>query len=166
MALISPPLALSQNRIILGPLTPLPHQNVNYEQKGHENTSMNLEFKYTNTVVQWKSFSCLSSLSLSMYLWDYIKCTQPNKLVSKGSSCSISPPKYVRHLHMDRGGLVQLEHHKYTMNNVNAQSNMIKGIDYIYAIDQSKLRESKTFSSLRNLQNVFSSKGLVKISAS
>jgi hypothetical protein len=65
-----------------------------------------------------------------------------------------------------RGGLVQLEHHKYTTNNVNAQSNMIKGIDYMYAIDQSKLRESKIFSSLRNLQNVFSSKGLVKISAS
>jgi hypothetical protein len=43
---------------------------------------------------------------------------------------------------------------------------MIKGIDYIYAIDQSKLRESKTFSSLRNLQNLFSSKGLVKVSAS
>jgi hypothetical protein len=65
-----------------------------------------------------------------------------------------------------RGGLVQLEHHKYTTNNVNAQSNMIKGIEHMYAIDQSKLRESKTFSSLRNLQNVFSSNGLVKISAS
>jgi hypothetical protein len=62
-----------------------------------------------------------------------------------------------------RGGLVQLEYHKYTMNNVNAQSNMIKGIENMYAIDQSKLRESKTFSSLRNLQNVFSSNGLVKI---
>jgi hypothetical protein len=49
---------------------------------------------------------------------------------------------------------------------VNAQSNMIKGIEHMYAIDQSKLRESKTFSSLRNLQNVFSSNGLVKISAS
>jgi hypothetical protein len=36
----------------------------------------------------------------------------------------------------------------------------------MYAIDQSKFRESKTFSSLRNLQNLFSSKGLVKISAS
>jgi hypothetical protein len=36
----------------------------------------------------------------------------------------------------------------------------------MYAIDQSKLRESKTFSSLRNLQNLFASKGLVKISAS
>jgi hypothetical protein len=47
-----------------------------------------------------------------------------------------------------------------------AQSNMIKGIEHMYAIDQSKLRESKTFSSLRNLQNLFSSKGLVKISAS
>jgi hypothetical protein len=41
---------------------------------------------------------------------------------------------------------------------------MIKGIEYMYAIDQFKLRESN--SSLRNLQNLFSSKGLVKISAS
>jgi hypothetical protein len=65
-----------------------------------------------------------------------------------------------------RGGFVQLEHHKYTMINVNAQSNMIKGIEHMYAMDQSKLRESKTLSSLRNLQNLFSSKGLVKISAS
>jgi hypothetical protein len=36
----------------------------------------------------------------------------------------------------------------------------------MYAINQSKFHESKTFSSLRNLQNHFSSKGLVKISAS
>jgi hypothetical protein len=43
---------------------------------------------------------------------------------------------------------------------------MIKGIEHMYAIDQSKLRESKTFSSLRNLQNLFSSKCLVKILAS
>jgi hypothetical protein len=43
---------------------------------------------------------------------------------------------------------------------------MIKGIEHMYAIDQSKLRESKTLSSLRNLQNLFSSKGLVKISTS
>jgi hypothetical protein len=35
----------------------------------------------------------------------------------------------------------------------------------MYAIDQSKFHESKTFSSLRSLQNLFSSKGLVKISA-
>jgi hypothetical protein len=41
---------------------------------------------------------------------------------------------------------------------------MIKGMKHMYAIDQSNLRESKTFSSLRNLQNIFSSKGLVKIS--
>ena len=40
---------------------------------------------------------------------------------------------------------------------------MIKGMKHMYAIDQSKLRESKIFSSLRNLQNLFSSKGLVKI---
>jgi hypothetical protein len=38
---------------------------------------------------------------------------------------------------------------------------MIKVIEHMYAIDQSKLHESKTFSSLRNLQNLFSSKGLV-----
>jgi hypothetical protein len=43
---------------------------------------------------------------------------------------------------------------------------MIKCIEHMYAIDQSKLHESMTFSSLRNLQNLFSSKGLVKISAS
>jgi hypothetical protein len=41
-----------------------------------------------------------------------------------------------------------------------------KNKQYMYAIDQSKLRESKTFSSLCNLQNLLSSKGLVKISAS
>jgi hypothetical protein len=43
---------------------------------------------------------------------------------------------------------------------------MIKDIKHMYAIDQSKLHESKTFSSLRNLQKVDSSRGLVKISAS
>jgi hypothetical protein len=43
---------------------------------------------------------------------------------------------------------------------------MIKGIEHMYAIDQSKLRESKTFSSLCNMQNLFLSKSLVKISAS
>jgi hypothetical protein len=43
---------------------------------------------------------------------------------------------------------------------------MIKGIKHMYAIDQSKFRESKTFSSLRNLQNLFLSKGLVKMSTS
>jgi hypothetical protein len=46
------------------------------------------------------------------------------------------------------------------------QSNMIKGIKHMYAIDQSKFRESKTFSSLWIPKNIFSSKGLVKISAS
>jgi hypothetical protein len=43
---------------------------------------------------------------------------------------------------------------------------MVKGIKHMYAIDRSKFRESKTFSSLRNLQNLFSSKGLEKISVS
>jgi hypothetical protein len=43
---------------------------------------------------------------------------------------------------------------------------MIKSIEHMYAIDQSKLHESKTFSSLRNPQKNFSSNSLVKISAS
>jgi hypothetical protein len=43
--------------------------------------------------------------------------------------------------------IVQLEHHKQTIIDLNAQSNMTKGIEHMYAIDQSKLRESKTFSS-------------------
>jgi hypothetical protein len=43
---------------------------------------------------------------------------------------------------------------------------MIKGIKHMYVVDQSKLRGSKTFSSLHSLQKVFSSNGLVKISAS
>jgi hypothetical protein len=61
-----------------------------------------------------------------------------------------------------RGSLAQLEHNKLH----KCISNMIKGIKHMYVIDQSKLRESKTFSSLCSLQKVFSSKGLVKISAS
>jgi hypothetical protein len=44
--------------------------------------------------------------------------------------------------------------------------NMIKDTKYMYIIDQSKFRESKTFSSLHSLQNLVSSKGLVKISTS
>jgi hypothetical protein len=43
---------------------------------------------------------------------------------------------------------------------------VIKGIKHMYVIDQSKFHESKTLRSLHNLQNHFSSKGLVKISAS
>jgi hypothetical protein len=43
---------------------------------------------------------------------------------------------------------------------------MIKGIKHMHVVDQSKFHKSKTFSSLRSLQKLFSSKGLVKISAS
>jgi hypothetical protein len=60
-----------------------------------------LGIKYTYTGVQWKSFGHPSSFSLSMVLQDYFKCTQTNKLVSKESSCSSSPPKHVHHLHTD-----------------------------------------------------------------
>jgi hypothetical protein len=43
---------------------------------------------------------------------------------------------------------------------------MIKDIIHMYVIDQPRFRESKTFSSLCNLQNLLSSKCLVKILAS
>jgi hypothetical protein len=43
---------------------------------------------------------------------------------------------------------------------------LIKDIKHMYVVDQSKFHESKTFSSLRNLENLLSYKGLVKISAS
>jgi hypothetical protein len=42
-----------------------------------------------------------------------------------------------------------------TINEVKAQSNMIKGMKHMYAIGQSRLRESKTFISLHNLQKPF-----------
>jgi hypothetical protein len=59
-----------------------------------------------------------------------------------------------------RGVFVQLEHHN-KMHKEHDQS-----IIHMHATHQSKFRESKTFSSLRSLQKVFSSKGLVKISDS
>jgi hypothetical protein len=62
-----------------------------------------------------------------------------------------------------RGVFVQLEHHKYITKCIKEHDQSIK---HMYAINQSKFRESKTFSSLHSLQKVFSSRGLVKISAS
>jgi hypothetical protein len=59
-----------------------------------------------------------------------------------------------------RGVLVQLEHHKKCIKEHDQRHK------HMYAINQSKFHESKTFSSLCNLQKVFSSRGLVKISAS
>jgi hypothetical protein len=130
--------------------------------------SMNLEL---NTLIP----ECSGSLALSKFSFPFnvplrLHQVYLNKHVSlKGPSCSASPLNMCTICIWTcevQGGLVQLEHHKYTTNNVNAQGNMIKGIEHMYAIDQSKLRESKTFSSLRNLQKVFSSNGLVKILAS
>jgi hypothetical protein len=91
------------------------------------------------------------------------------KFSLKGSSCSTSPPKYVHHSHMDLWGLgIPCTTWAPWISNkwYKCISNMIKGIKHMYAIDQSKLRESKTFSSLRSLQKILSSNGLVKISAS
>jgi hypothetical protein len=62
-----------------------------------------------------------------------------------------------------RGVFVQLEHHKYITIFIKEHDQSIK---HMNAINQSKFRESKTFSSLRSLQKVDSFRGLVKISAS
>jgi hypothetical protein len=118
LALISPPLALSNKTgSFLALLTPLSIKSKKQWEHKYE-----LGIKYTNTGVQWKSLRRPSSFSLSMYLRDYIKCTQTNKLVSKESNCSTSPPKHV-HICIQtcevQGGLVQLEHHKWTITNFN-----------------------------------------------
>ena len=93
---------------------------------------------------------------------------------SNSSTWLVSKGQVVTHLPLNmcitlqrtcevQGVFVQLEHH-------NKQQNAKKEHDqkhkYKYATIQSKFRESKTLSSLCNLQKVFSSRGLVKISAS
>jgi hypothetical protein len=62
-----------------------------------------------------------------------------------------------------RGVLVQLKHHEYITIFIKEHD---QSIEHMYAINQSRFRKSKTFSSLRSLQKVDSSRGLVKISAS
>jgi hypothetical protein len=73
-----------QNRIILGPLTPLPHQKCQLRAKGKESISMNLEVSTLILECSGSLFIVQVHLSLSMYLWNYIKYTQTNRLVSKG----------------------------------------------------------------------------------
>ena len=94
--------------------------------------------------------------------------------LSNSSTRLVSKGQVVAHLPLNlcitckwtckvRGVLVQLEHHTWTTKCIKEHD---QGIKHMYAINQSKFRESKTFSSLRSLQKVFSSRGLVKISAS
>jgi hypothetical protein len=120
------------------------------------------------------SSECSGSLSWSKstFPFQFIFETQTSKLkhrVSlKVSSCSM-PPQISASL---ANGLVRFGDHVYNLGTTNEQyrlkciNYMIKGIKHMYAIDQSKLCESKTFNSLRSLQKVFSYKGLVKILAS
>jgi hypothetical protein len=51
-----------------------------------------------------------------------------------------------------RGVFVQLEHHKHITKCIREHD---QSIIHMYATNQSKFRESKTFSSLRSLQKVF-----------
>jgi hypothetical protein len=95
------------------------------------------------------------------------KTTKLKNMVSlKGSSCSTAPPKYVNHL---QTGLVRSRECLYNLSTTisnKMQNEHDQRHKYMYAIIQSRFRESKILSSLRSLQKVFSSRGLVKISAS
>jgi hypothetical protein len=84
----------------------------------------------------------------------------------KGSSCNTSPPKHVHHFAMDLRdpGSVCTTWAPLLSNKMHKEHD--QGHKHMYATIQSTFRESKTFSSLRSLQKVFSSRGLVKISAS
>jgi hypothetical protein len=95
------------------------------------------------------------------------KTTKLKYMVSlKGSSCSTAPPKSVHHL---QTGLVRSRECLYNLSTTisnKMQNEHDQRHKHMYAIFQSKFRESKILSSLRSLQKVFSSRGLVKISAS
>ena len=94
-----------QNRIILGPLTPLPHQKCQLRAKRQLEHKNELGGEYTNTGVQWKSLHGPSSpfpFNAPLRLHQVYSYTQVSL---KGSSCSTSPPKYVHHSHMDLWGL-------------------------------------------------------------
>jgi hypothetical protein len=116
--------------------------------------------------VQWKS--CMVQVHLFPF--------NPPLRLNQASSNTwlVSKGQVVAHLPLNmcitrkwtfkvRGALVQLEHHQQTTKCIREHD---QSIIHMYATHQSKFRESKTFSSLRSLQKVFSSKGLVKISAS
>src|SRR5688572_11043528 len=93
------------------------------------------------------------------------KTTELKYMVSlKGSSCSTAPPKYVHHL---QTGLVWSRECLYNLSTtIKMQNEHDQRHKHMYATFQSKFHESKILSSLRSLQKVFSSRGLVKISAS
>jgi hypothetical protein len=90
-----------QNGIIIGPITPLPHQKCQLRAKRQLEHKNELRNKYSNTGVQWKSFHCPSS-PFPFIAPLRLHQVYSNKQISlKGSSCSTSPPKYVHHSHMD-----------------------------------------------------------------
>ena len=116
--------------------------------------------------MQWKSFMVQVHLFPFQFSLE-TKTTKLKYMVSlKGSSCSTAPPKYVHHL---QKGLVRSRECLYNLSTI-ISNKMHKEHDqrhkHMYATIHSKCRESKPLSSLRNLQKVFSSRGLVKISAS
>jgi hypothetical protein len=94
-----------QNRIIFGPLTPLPHQKHQLRAKRQWEHKYELGSEYPNTRVQWKSLHRPSSPFPFNALLRLHQVYSNTKVSLKGSSCSISPPKYVHHLHMDLWGL-------------------------------------------------------------
>jgi hypothetical protein len=93
-----------QNRIIFVPLTPLPHQKCQLRAKRQWEHKYELGREYTNTGVQWKSLHRPSLPFPFNALLRLHQVYSNTKVSLKGSSCSISPPKYVHHMHMDLWG--------------------------------------------------------------
>jgi hypothetical protein len=154
-----------QNRINLGPLTPLPHQNLQLRTNRHYEYKDELGRVTLCIGVQWKS--CMVQVHLFPF-------NSPSRLNQANSSIwLVSKGQVVTHLPLNmcitctrtcevRGVLDNLS----TIIGNKMQKEHDQRHKHMYATIQSKFRESKTFSSLRSLQKVFSSRGLVKISAS
>jgi hypothetical protein len=101
LALIFSPFGIKhQNGITVGPLTPLPHQNVKLKRRGNENTKKELRTRYILPECSGSSFLVQVHFPFQCS-FETFKCTQTNMLVSKESSCSTSPPKHMHYLHRD-----------------------------------------------------------------
>jgi hypothetical protein len=165
LALISPPLALStKTEKLVAFKTSLPHQESRNKSKKAMNKHMgDLEL---NTLIPECSGSLFFVQVHHFHFKSPLRLHQNflSKHVSlKGPSSNISSPLNICIICTSAlDDILQLEHHKYIIKFIMTLS-IHKNICALY---QSKFHESKTFRSLHSLQNLFSSKGLVKISAS
>ena len=108
-----------QNGINLGPLTPLPHQNLQLRANGNKSSWDELGISYPLIGVQWKSFM------VQVHLFPF---NPPSRLNQANSSIwLVSKGQVVTHLPLNmcitlqrtcevQGVFVQLEHHNKQQN--------------------------------------------------